>query len=98
MGDRGVDAILLLPFLCPNVVKADMALLGELAHSGPSLAPVTEGVVAPPDWTDSGAVGSSRGPYEVGTTIILCLLFGIRWRWEGGGCLAEGGGGGGGGV
>ena len=27
---------LLPPFRCPNVVKADMALLGELAHRGPS--------------------------------------------------------------
>ena len=50
VGERGVEARLLLPpFLWPNVVKADMDLLGELAQSGPSVAPLTDGVVVPPD-------------------------------------------------
>jgi len=47
VGERGVEAR--LPFLWPKVVKADMDLLGELAHSGPSVAPLTDGVVVPPD-------------------------------------------------
>ncbi len=47
VGERGVEAT--LPFLWPKVVKADIDLFGELAQSGPSVAPLTDGVVVPPD-------------------------------------------------
>jgi hypothetical protein len=82
VGEIGVVARLLTPLRCPKVVNADIDRLGELAQRGPSLAPLTDGVVLPPDWTDIGDVGSSKGPYEVGTTIMLWRWLGSKWRWE----------------
>ena len=37
-----LPALLKRPPFCPNVVKAETARLGELAHSGPSAAPAVE--------------------------------------------------------
>jgi len=52
VGEIGVVARLLTPLTplrCPKVVNADIDRLGELAQRGPSLAPLTDGVVLPPD-------------------------------------------------